>query len=243
VSNDLNEVREYYATLRKLIILNPGGWDGAQSRARVEQLCQAGMAALDDSECQERLEAVQSQARELYSRNGHHKWARRSTSGADYLRWQILIALERCTLGFSGSSRCASAPAPRSAARLDGRGGRESGRRYGRQRVEAEARNHRHRNRRLHRAKRGRLFVRRGRLARGGDDLGLLLSANLSPRRRVHLGLFPRARLAPRAEASRRSGREEGDSRASYACPRTHGFRAKPHFIFHRARPRLFSRW
>jgi hypothetical protein len=94
VPNDINEVREYYATLRKLIILNPGGWDDAESRAQVERLCRAGMAAVDDSECQERLDAVQHQARELYSRSGHHKWARRSLSGADYLRLQILIALE-----------------------------------------------------------------------------------------------------------------------------------------------------
>jgi hypothetical protein len=52
------------------------------------------MVALDDSECQERLEAVQNQARELYPRDGHQRWARRSMSGADYLRLQILIALE-----------------------------------------------------------------------------------------------------------------------------------------------------
>jgi hypothetical protein len=94
VCNDINEVREYYATLRKLIILNPGGWDDTQSRARVEQYCQAGMVALDDNECQERLKAVQNQARELYSRDGHQRWTRRSMSGADYLRLQILITLE-----------------------------------------------------------------------------------------------------------------------------------------------------
>ncbi|HEV2432050.1 MAG TPA: hypothetical protein VGT43_11130 [Burkholderiales bacterium] len=94
MSNDLNQVREYYATLRELIILNPGGWDDAASRSRVRELCQAGMEALDDSECQERLEAVQNQARELYSRDGHRRWARRSLSGADYLRLQILIVLE-----------------------------------------------------------------------------------------------------------------------------------------------------
>jgi hypothetical protein len=94
VSNDLNKVREYYATLRKLIILNPGGWDDAESRSRVQELCRAGMVALDDNECQERLEAVQNQACELYSRDGHRRWARRSMSGADYLRLQILIALE-----------------------------------------------------------------------------------------------------------------------------------------------------
>jgi hypothetical protein len=91
---DLNEVREYYSTLRELIILHPGGWDDAESRARAGRLCRAGMAAVDDSECQERLAKVEAQAAELYSRDGHHKWKRRSMSGADYLRLQILIALE-----------------------------------------------------------------------------------------------------------------------------------------------------
>ena len=91
---DLVEVREDYATLRELIIMNPGGWDDTKSRVRVEQLCRAGMAALVDDECQERLARVGAQAAELYSRDRHHKWMRRSMSGADYLRLQILIALE-----------------------------------------------------------------------------------------------------------------------------------------------------
>ena len=67
---DLNEVRALYKRLRELVIRNPGGWDDADSRARIEALCNAGIAALDDAECHGRLRA------------------------ADYLRLQILIALE-----------------------------------------------------------------------------------------------------------------------------------------------------
>lgn len=33
-------------------------------------------------------------AADLYSREGHGRWARAKMSGADYLRLQILIALE-----------------------------------------------------------------------------------------------------------------------------------------------------
>ena len=44
---DLKEIREHYATLRELVIQNSGGWDDAESRAKVERLCSAGMAALD----------------------------------------------------------------------------------------------------------------------------------------------------------------------------------------------------
>jgi hypothetical protein len=93
-NTDLKEVREYYASLRELVIHNSGGWDDVDSRTKVERLCSAGIAAIDDPECRERLRAVRSQAADLFSRNGHQRWARKSMSGADYLRLQMLIALE-----------------------------------------------------------------------------------------------------------------------------------------------------
>ena len=93
-NTDLKEVREYYAKLRELVIHHSGGWNDADSRAKVERLCRAGMAAIDDPECRERLRAVLAQASDLFSTDGHHKWSRKNMSGADYLRLQILIALE-----------------------------------------------------------------------------------------------------------------------------------------------------
>jgi hypothetical protein len=94
VYKDINQVREYYATLRELVIQNGGGWDDAATRKKVEELCGAGAAALDDKECHERLRVVRQQAGELFSASGHLKWARKNMTGADYLRLQILIALE-----------------------------------------------------------------------------------------------------------------------------------------------------
>jgi hypothetical protein len=91
---DLTQIRETYVTLRELVIQNPGGWDDVASRAKMERLCNAATQALDDSECHDRLRAVAAQAGELYSRTGHLKWSRAKMSGADYLRLQILIALE-----------------------------------------------------------------------------------------------------------------------------------------------------
>lgn len=87
-------MRELYKRLRELVIRNPGGWDDADSRDRIEALCNAGIAALDDAECHNRLRTVEEQARELYSRGSHRAWQRTNMSGADYLRLQILIALE-----------------------------------------------------------------------------------------------------------------------------------------------------
>ena len=91
---DIKEVRDCYAALRELVIHNSGGWDDAASREKVQRLCATGIAALKDEECHSRLRAILSQAAELYSGDGHRKWARASMSGADYLRLQILIALE-----------------------------------------------------------------------------------------------------------------------------------------------------
>jgi hypothetical protein len=94
IHSDINEVRDCYATLRDLVIQNSGGWDDADSRRKVDRLCSAAIAVLDDAECQERLRTVRTQAEDLFSREGHHKWARKNMSGADYLRLQMLISLE-----------------------------------------------------------------------------------------------------------------------------------------------------
>ena len=91
---DLTQVRDCYARLRELVIHNAGGWEDVDSRSKVERLCSTAMQALEDSETRERLRTVQSQAGDLFSREGHLKWSRRNMSGADYLRLQILIALE-----------------------------------------------------------------------------------------------------------------------------------------------------
>ena len=92
--NDLKEVRERYAALRDIVIQNPGGWADVASRTRIMRLSEEAKAALDDAECRERLRTVRSQAEDLFSREGHLKWARKNMSGADYLRLQMLISLE-----------------------------------------------------------------------------------------------------------------------------------------------------
>jgi hypothetical protein len=91
---DLRDARMAYAALRELIVAKDGGWDDAASRVRAARLCGEGIAALDDAVCREQLRAVAAHARDLYSSDRHHRWARNSMSGANYLRLQILIALE-----------------------------------------------------------------------------------------------------------------------------------------------------
>ena len=91
---DLLEVRNCYAALRELVIQKDGGWNDVDSQSRAELLCNAGIAALDDAECHGRLRAIHAQTGELFSRFEHLKFARKSMSGSDFLRLQILISLE-----------------------------------------------------------------------------------------------------------------------------------------------------
>ena len=91
---DIEEVRKQYSALREIVIHNPGGWNDVASLDRVSVLVGRASHALDDEECTQQLRRVESYAAALYSDDGHAKWARKSMSGADYLRLQILIALE-----------------------------------------------------------------------------------------------------------------------------------------------------
>ena len=91
---DIRQVREHYAALRDLIAQHVGGREDAATRAQVAVICEAAIAALDDSETRQRLRAVERHAAELFSADQHQKWDREHMRGADYLRLQIFIALE-----------------------------------------------------------------------------------------------------------------------------------------------------
>jgi hypothetical protein len=94
VYKDIREVREYYAALRDLVAQNPGGREDAVTLGNVSVLCEAAIAALEDPECRQRLRLVDQHAADLFSAEEHRKWDRPQMTGADYLRLQILIALE-----------------------------------------------------------------------------------------------------------------------------------------------------
>lgn len=91
---DLTLVREHYVALRDLIVQNAGGREDLPARSKVQVLCEAAIAALDDPECRQRLRTAERHAEALFSLEEHRKWDRSHMAGADYLRLQILIALE-----------------------------------------------------------------------------------------------------------------------------------------------------
>ena len=94
MDKDIRELREHYAALRDLIAQYPGGREDVATRAKVSVLCEAAIAVLDDAECRQRLRLVDQHAAALFSSGEHRKWDRARMTGADYLRLQILIALE-----------------------------------------------------------------------------------------------------------------------------------------------------
>ena len=91
---DLGAAREHYAAIRDLIGENPGGREDPVTLGNVSVLCEAAIAALEDPECWQHLRLVDRYASELFSAEEHRKWDRPNMTGADYLRLQILIALE-----------------------------------------------------------------------------------------------------------------------------------------------------
>jgi hypothetical protein len=90
---DLGAGHRHYYGLRVLVIHNPGGWRDEHSLQRLQTLCRAANAAVDDPECKERLGAIEDYGCELYSDGDHQKWARGHLSGTDHLRLKILREL------------------------------------------------------------------------------------------------------------------------------------------------------
>ena len=94
MDKDIRKLREHYATLRDLVAQNPGGREDAVTLGNVSVLCEAAIAALQDPECRQHLRLVDQYAAQLFSAEEHRNWDRPNMTGADYLRLQILIALE-----------------------------------------------------------------------------------------------------------------------------------------------------
>ena len=57
-------------------------------------LCEAASLAADDAYCREKLRLAAEYAAELLSQSNHAKWGRDSASGAEFLRQQVLNALD-----------------------------------------------------------------------------------------------------------------------------------------------------
>jgi hypothetical protein len=91
---DLARVRALCARLRELIIHRSGGWDDAPARHELELYCRGMQAEIDDAQCRAAFKSLAQYGADLFSVDRHARFARKNTSGADFLRLQILRELE-----------------------------------------------------------------------------------------------------------------------------------------------------
>ena len=92
--SDLDEARTHHASLRQIIDRHSGAASDFRALRRVLDLCRRAADAIDDRYCREKLRLVEDFAAEMFAHSEHDKWQRESISGADFLKQQIVSALE-----------------------------------------------------------------------------------------------------------------------------------------------------
>lgn len=91
---DIDEARSHHAAVKQIVERHPGAATDYRALRRVLDLCRRAAAAVDDRYCRDKLRLVEDFAAEMLSHSEHAKWNRDSISGAQFLKQQILDALE-----------------------------------------------------------------------------------------------------------------------------------------------------
>ena len=94
MNTDLDQARSHHAMLRQLVERHSGAAIDFRALRRVLDLCRRAAEAIDDRYCREKLRLVEDFAAEMFSHSEHDKWQRESMSGAEFLKAQIMSALE-----------------------------------------------------------------------------------------------------------------------------------------------------
>jgi len=92
--SDLDEARGHHASLRQIVDRHSGAASDFRALRRVLDLCRRAADAIDDRYCREKLRLVEDFGAEMFAHSEHDKWQRESISGADFLKQQIVGALE-----------------------------------------------------------------------------------------------------------------------------------------------------
>jgi CheY-like chemotaxis protein len=95
---DLDEGRALYGGLMEVFVEHAGGRDNPEALERVEKLCAAAVAAIDDVECRVAIRGVASYAKLLFSDEGPPGIERGPLSTVDQLRLRI----RNCLSAFRG---------------------------------------------------------------------------------------------------------------------------------------------
>ena len=94
MNTDLEQARSHHAMLRQLVERHSGAATDFRALRRVLDLCRRAAEVIDDRYCRDKLRLVEDFAAEMFSHSEHGKWQRESVSGAEFLKAQILSALE-----------------------------------------------------------------------------------------------------------------------------------------------------
>jgi hypothetical protein len=93
-ATDVAQARRLHAALRDFFTHPGDARADFKALRRVLCLCEAASLAVDDVYCREKLRVAAEYAAELLSQSDHAKWGRDSASGAEFLRQQVLNALD-----------------------------------------------------------------------------------------------------------------------------------------------------
>jgi hypothetical protein len=91
---DIDEARAHHAMLKQIVERYAGAAADFRALRRVLELCRNAAAMVDDRYCRDKLRLVEDFAAEMFSHSEHGRWERDSVSGAQFLKQQILDALE-----------------------------------------------------------------------------------------------------------------------------------------------------
>jgi hypothetical protein len=92
---DIDEARARHGALKEVFAYHRADWSQrADELRRVEELCREAAAAIADPHCREEMGIVGDYAAEIFARGEHRKWESESMSGVEFLRLQILKALD-----------------------------------------------------------------------------------------------------------------------------------------------------
>jgi CheY-like chemotaxis protein len=86
---DLDEGRALYGGLMEIFVEHTGGRDNSEALERLDKLCEAALAAVDDVECRVAIRGVKSYSKLLFSNDGAAGVDGGALSGVDYLRLRI----------------------------------------------------------------------------------------------------------------------------------------------------------
>jgi signal transduction protein with GAF and PtsI domain len=91
---DIEEARGLHALLKQIVDRHEGASADYRALRRALDLCRRAFAAVEDRYCRDKLRIIEDFAAELFTHADHGKWQRETMSGGEFLRQQILGALE-----------------------------------------------------------------------------------------------------------------------------------------------------